>query len=148
MASLFGRIKCFLSTFLLLYVVYLLSYKCVQLRETPLEHVTENVLHPLTHTHNQLCDTLSRGEQFVAPYVDHAKSFLEKNVYSNEKYVEYKISDKVGLVQAKYYEFVHPLVIKLFQIIEVIEYHVTEHLIEVYAKLQGLYHSKVAPKLT
>ncbi|CUM67976.1 uncharacterized protein PRCAT00005690001 [Priceomyces carsonii] len=139
-----SKIKLFLSTFLLFYVTYLYTYKCEKLAESPLEHGVQQVFHPLSHSHNVFCDALSKFEKFSTPYVESGHAFLDKNVHSHHLFIEYKIGEKLQVAKEKYYQFVYPVLLKIFEYFEVVEYHVSEHVIETYGKLKALYEEKVA----
>ncbi|KAJ9094531.1 hypothetical protein QFC19_007941 [Naganishia cerealis] len=132
-----GRLKIYLTIFVVLYTTYLFSYKCAKLNETAFEHGVEKVLHPLSHSHNQLCDGLNKGVNFATPYVGHVQKFLDDHVHSTKLFQDYKIHEKVVCAQGKYYKFVHPWVIRYFQLFEVAEQHVADHFVAQYGKVKG-----------
>ncbi|ODV67394.1 hypothetical protein HYPBUDRAFT_157452 [Hyphopichia burtonii NRRL Y-1933] len=145
MVSVFGKL---FLTLLVVYSAYLVNFKCSQLNETPLEHSSEVVLHPLSHHHNQICDGYNAGVNFAEPYLSKVHEFLDEHVHSHPYYKEYEVDSKLQLVKGKYLEIVHPYVIQLWQLIEVAEVHIYDHLVELYAHLKGQYESVVAPKIT
>lgn len=136
-------IRSFFVTFLLTYTVYLFSYKCDKLNETPLEHGIQTVFHPLSHAHNQVCDSLNKGVNFVSPYLD---SFHAK-VASHQLYKDYKVQDKVDCAGGYYSKYAQPYVLQVFQLVETYEEILVAHLLVVWAKIQAFYASEVAPKL-
>lgn len=142
-----GRLKCYVSSFILFYSLYLLTFKCNKLNETPLEHGIETVFHPLSHHHNTLCDGLNKGVNFVNPYIDSVRHQLDEHVYSHHLYKQYKVDSKLEVVKGNYHQYVHPLVIKFLELVEVAEYHIAEHFTQQWGRVQALYNDKVAPKL-
>lgn len=142
-----GRLKCYISSFLVIYAVYLLTYKCNKLDESPLEHGIETVFHPLSHHHSKLCDGLNKGVHFVNPYFETAGKYFDQHVRSHNLFKQYSVDDKLEVVRTSYNSYIHPLVIKLFEFFEVIEYHVYQHFAQQWAKVQAFYSSQIAPKL-
>lgn len=132
-----GRLKIYLTIFVVIYTTYLFSYKCAKLNETAFEHGVEKVLHPLSHSHNQFCDGLNKGVNFATPYVGHVQKFLDDHVHSTKLFQDYKIHEKMVCAQGKYYKFVHPWVIRYFQLFEVAEQHVADHFVAQYGKVKG-----------
>lgn len=133
-----GRFKIYLTIFVVIYTSYLFSYKCPKLNESTFEHGVETVLHPLSHSHNQMCDAVNKGVNFATPYVQQVQKFLDDNVHSTKFFKEYQIHEKMVCAQGKYYKFVHPWVIKYFQLLEVVEHHVAEHVVAQYGRAKKL----------
>lgn len=142
-----ARIKCFISSFLVIYGLYLLTYKCSKLDESPLQHGIESVFHPLSHHHHTVCDGLNKGVHFVNPYIETAGKYFDQHVRSHDLFKQYAIDDKLDILKSSYDQHVYPLVIKVFEFFEVVEYHVAEHLIKQWARIQAFYASQIAPKL-
>lgn len=143
--SLFGRVKCVVSSLAVIYAIYLLTYKCHTLNETPIEHGVKSVLHPISHTHTQLCDGLNSGANFVQPYLARGHALLEKHVFSHALYKEHGVDAKVACAQKQYQTYAAPYVLKLWQLVEVVEQHVYDHLVVVWALVLAQYNQHVAP---
>ena len=141
------RLKCYISSFLVIYALYLVTYKCNKLDESPLEHGIESVFHPLSHHHNALCDGLNKGIHFVNPYFETAGKYFDQHVRSHDLFKQYSVDGKLEAAKASYYQHVYPLVIKFFEFFEVVEYHVIQHLIQQWARVQAFYAGQIAPKL-
>lgn len=142
-----GRLKCYISSFLVIYAVYLLTYKCSKLDESILEHGIETVFHPLSHHHNTLCDGLNKGVHFVNPYFESAGKYFDQHVRSHDLFKQYSIDDKLEVVKHSYNNHVYPLVIKFFEFFEIVEYHIHQHFVQQWARVQAFYANQIAPKL-
>lgn len=139
------RLKTLFVSLVLFYTVYLFSYKCPSVAESPLQHTVESVLHPLSHHHNQLCDGLSRGQGFVAPYTAKVHGFLDEHVHSHALFKKYDIAGKATCAQSKYSTYVAPHVLKLWQAVEVAEVYVYDHAVQVYGLIKAQYDLYLAP---
>ncbi|ODV80025.1 uncharacterized protein CANTADRAFT_5700 [Suhomyces tanzawaensis NRRL Y-17324] len=134
-----ARIRLLLSSFLVVYVAYLFSYKCVQLKESTLEHGVQSVLHPLTHTHNQACDALNQGSEYLKPYVAQVQQLLDTHVHSHPLFKQYKVEAKLACAKGKYQTYLSPYVQQVFQLIEIIELRVYEYVVAAYTEAKRLY---------
>jgi len=137
--STFAKIKCFVASFLLFYTIYLYSYKCVELKETTLEHATQTVFHPLSHSHNQLCEALDIGTNFVHPYITQAHEFLDTHVHSHPLFIEYGIHEKLVSAQDAFVYYVYPYIHQLFQVVDVAEVAIYDFVFEQVEALKALY---------
>ncbi|CAK7893993.1 hypothetical protein CAAN1_02S00584 [[Candida] anglica] len=139
----FAKVKCFVSSFVVAYIIYLLTYKCHNLNESAIEHGVKSVFHPLSHTHNQACDKLNQGVNFLQPYLSSAQSTIQ----SHALYKQYAVQDKVDTVSTYYATYAEKYVIQLFKLIETYEVIVATYVISLWAKIQHLYATEVAPKV-
>lgn len=138
-----AKIKCFVSCFVLAYAVYLLGYKCPKLAETPFEHGVQSVFHPLAHTHNQLCDGLNKGVNFLTPYYEQAHAA----VTSHSLYKDYTVQEKVDVASTYYQTYAEQYVLQVFQVIEHYEELLVAQILILWGKIQHLYFTEVAPKI-
>lgn len=129
---------------LVVYFLYLFTYKCGELKESPLEHAAQNVLHPLTHTHNQMCDAITKGELFIHPYLLKVEGFLDENVHKSQFFIDYEIASKITFAKTQYYTYAYPLVIKAFEYISIFEKYVYDQSVISYNRGVVLYNSLVA----
>lgn len=143
----FAKIKCYASCFFVFYFLYLFVYKCPSSQESFLEHAVGKVIHPLSHSHNKLCEVVDTASEKATPYVSSASNFFEKKVQSHQLFKQYLVDAKVNCAKANYYKHVHPYVIKLFQLFEIAEYHISVKVSEIYAILVAQYHKVVVPKV-
>lgn len=143
----FAKIKCYASCFFVFYFLYLFVYKCPSSEESFLEHAVGKVIHPLSHSHNKLCEVVDSVSVKASPYASMVSDIFEEKVQSHQLYKQYLVGSKVDCVKASYYEHVHPYVIKLFQLFELAEYHISVKVSELYASLLAQYHSTIAPKI-
>ncbi|KAK6205049.1 uncharacterized protein RJT21DRAFT_137472 [Scheffersomyces amazonensis] len=144
--ALFAKIKCFLASFLLFYTIYLYNYKCVELKETSFEHATETVFHPLTHHHNQLCESLEIGTNFIQPYVVKVQGFLDEHVHSHPLFKQYEIHEKIVAGQDAFGQYVYPYVYQVFQAVDAAEVVIYDQATEHYATLKALYEEHFGSK--
>lgn len=134
----FAKIRLIVTSIIAFYAIYLFSYKCVQLKESPLKHAVGSVIHPLTHSHNQACEALSRGEVIVAPYVKKVSTFLDTHVHSHPLFKAYKVDQGLNFAKQQYFSFVYPLIIQLFKYVELAEVYVYGHGEVLYGKVKDL----------
>ncbi|KAK6459042.1 uncharacterized protein RJT20DRAFT_11445 [Scheffersomyces xylosifermentans] len=144
--ALLAKIKCYLSCILVFYTVYLFNYKCVQLKENPLEEAANTVFHPLTHHHNKLCGALDTASGYVNPYIAKTHEFLDEHVHSHPLFKEYKVEDKITCGKSKFNTYVYPYIEQLFKATEVVESHVHDHLTAQYANAKALYEENFGKK--
>lgn len=144
----FLKLKFLVTSFTLFYLTYLLTYKCPKVNETSL---TEEVLHPLSQHHSTVCNGLSRGVEFVTPYVEKAHGYLDANVhphiYNHPAYKEYKVEERFNCAKGKYFEHVWPRVLTVFSHFEVVEKQVADYAILYYGHAKSYYYNEIAPKL-
>lgn len=137
-----ARVKFYLLSFLVAYVVYLFSYKCVQLRETPLEHAVGSAFHPLTHSHNIMCDSLYEGEAIILPYVNQAKALFHSKVVSHPSLKPWKIDSKYNAILKQYYTHAYPVVVEIFKVMEFYEKVAFDYAAQLYAYVSNMIHQK------
>lgn len=143
--SLFARVKCVISSLAVIYAIYLLTYKCHNLNETPIEHGVKSVFHPISHTHTQLCDGLNTGVNYIQPYLAQGHQLLEKHVYSHALYKQHNVDAKLACANNKYTTYVAPYVLHLWKLVEVVEKHVYDQLVVVWGIVLAQYNQHVAP---
>ncbi|KAG7195393.1 uncharacterized protein KQ657_003151 [Scheffersomyces spartinae] len=142
----FAKIKCFVSSFLLFYVIYLWTYRCGQLDNlySPLNAIKSKIAgdHPesvelikdipvvfkneVDSFEFAACGKLNQFELWVKPYTASGFAWLDAHVYSHPTFKKYAMADKLTFAKTKYYQFVHPLVLEVFQYIEMLQYKVAE----------------------
>lgn len=142
-----AKFRLLVTSLVLFYSVYLYTYKCPKEHQSALGHAAQVLVHPFSHQHNQLCKGIDTAEQYVAPYCAKAHQFLDAHVHSHHLFKEYKVESKLHGVQAKYYQYVHPLVLQFFAYVEIVEYHVAQQLHALYVFLEGHFHKTVVPKV-
>lgn len=158
MVSACGTTKFLIVSLLSIYSLYLFTYKCSNLNESALEHSAETILHPISHTHSQLCDGLNGGVNFINPYLTQAggflESFLDTHVHSHPYFKQYEVESKLTFAKSKvtcakcqYNKYVHPYVLQLWQLIEVIEVQVYDQLVNAYEIAKVQYYTHVSPKV-
>lgn len=129
------------TSIVFVYAIYLLAFKCHNLNETALEHGVESVLHPLSHHHNQVCDGLNKGVNFVSPYL----SSVQSTVVSHPLYKQYAVQGKVDCAYGYYKKYASQHVLSLFKLIETYERIIADRIIFLYGKAQQLFATHVAP---
>lgn len=142
-----AKFRLLVTSLVLFYTVYLYSYKCPKVHQSALGHAAHVLVHPFSHQDDQLCKGIETAEQYVAPYCAKAHQFLDSHVHSHHLFKQYKVESKLQVVQAKYYQFVHPLVLQLFSFVEIVEYHVAQQLHALFVFLEGHFHKTVVPKV-
>lgn len=142
----FAKIKFYTASILLFYVVYLFTYKCPRNSETFVEHATQKLIHPFSHQHDKVCGALDTGAAYVNPYLTKAHAFLDEHVHSHRLFKQYQVKSKASFAQAKYYEYVYPVVLKVWQFVELVEYHIAVQFDKVLSLAKGHYHKTVVPK--
>lgn len=143
----FAKFKCFFTSFLLFYTLYLYTYKCPKVHQSGLDHAVLVLIHPFSNQNDQLCKGIETAEQYVAPYCAQVNQFLDTHVHSHHLYKEYAVESKLQSVKAHYYHFVHPWVLKFGSLVELAEYHIAVQLHVLYVFLEGHYHKTVVPKV-
>lgn len=136
-----GSVKLYTVLGLVIYFLYMVTYKCHELQETPLKHATENVLHPLSHTHNQLCEYISKGQVILHPYVLQIEGFLDQNIHKSKFFIDYEIESKILTFKIHYYKHIYPLIIKGFQYISLFEKYVYDQSVISYNRGVVLYNT-------
>lgn len=135
--STFAKVKCFISSFLVIYAIYLYSYKC--------STIEANSLNPLFNAHSELCHVLTKGESYVQPYVAKVTQFLDTNVHSRPTFKQYKVEEKLSLAKSSYNKYVNPYVVEVYKLIEILELKVYQYYVLVLEQLKLVYTEKVAP---
>lgn len=143
-----GGFKFYYTAFLLVYLTYLTTYKCPKLGESNIEHNVKAALHPLSHHHSLVCDILNKGKAIISPYTSTATSYVHENVNNHPKLKEFEVESKVNVAQQFYFDHVYPLVIKLFEYIEVFEIYAYDHAVQQWQNLKALYVAKISPLLS
>ncbi|KAF7584306.1 hypothetical protein FOB63_000378 [Clavispora lusitaniae] len=141
----FAKIKCYAASFFVFYFLYLYVYKCPSTHESFLEHTLGKVIHPFSHSHNKLCGAVDTANDKVTPYVNSVTTFVGDKVHSHPFYKQYQVEAKLNLVKAQYLQHVYPYVIKLFQLFEIVEYHIAVKVNELYAFFESHFHKTVVP---
>lgn len=141
------KFKTYLTALLVFYTVYLFSYKCPSLKESGLEHSSKVLIHPFSHAHNQVCEGLNTGSDFVAPYVAKAHEFLDTHVHSHPLFKKYEIEEKIQLAKAYYFSHAYPYVVQVWQFVEIAEHYIFVQSHKLYTHLEGHFHATVVPKV-
>lgn len=142
-----AKFKCYATSFFIFYFIYLFVYKCPSSEESFLEHAVGKVIHPWSHSHNKLCEVVDTASTKVSPYLSSASDVFQKKVESHKLYKQYLVGPKLTYAKSTYYQHVHPLVIKFFQLFELAEYHLSVKASQLYTYLVAQYHRVVAPKV-
>lgn len=125
--SCFAKIKCTIALILVFYFLYLVNYKCVELKENPLHSRVDQVFHPLARHHAYACELIEKGHHFVQPYLDSAHAFLDDHVHSHPKFKEYEVEKKIEAAKAHYHTVADPWVQKLWQFVDSAEQQAYDH---------------------
>ncbi|EGV60940.1 hypothetical protein PSN45_001257 [Yamadazyma tenuis] len=138
---LFSSVKLILISLVALYTSYLYIYKC--------ENVStlEAILHPINNHHKSLCDYVYKTEEFAKPHLSNAQSFLDKNVHSTEFFQKYQIHEHFVSYSTKAYEFVHPFLIEIYKLVEIVEVYVYDYSVLAWTKAVYFYNTTVVPKI-
>lgn len=135
--SAFAKIKCFITSFIAIYAIYLYSYKC--------STIEENSLSPLFGAHSQLCLTLTKGETYVQPYLAKATEFLDTHVHSHHTFKQYKVEEKLSTAKTSYTKYINPYVVEVYKLIEILEVKVYEYYVLAVEHLKVVYAERIAP---
>lgn len=93
-----------------------------------------------------MCGYVEKSEAFVKPHLATAQGFLDRNVHQTEFFKKHQIHEKLACACNTAYKFVHPYLIEIFKVVEIIEVHVYEYASALVAKVVALYHETIAPK--
>lgn len=133
-------IKFILISLVSLYVSYLYIYKC--------ENVStlDTLLHPINSHHKTMCDYVYKTETFAKPHLENAQSLWVKNVHSTDLFKKYQIHEKAGKYSSIAYEYIHPVLIEVFKVIEIVEVYAYDYSILGFNKAKNFYETTVLPK--
>lgn len=142
----FAKIKCFVASFLLFYVVYLWTFRCGKLDSlySPFQEIKNKIQgdepesielvkdipvvfkNKVDSLEFAACGKLNQFEDWLKPYTASVGIWLDTHVHSHPTFKKYAIQDKLAFAKAKYYQLIHPVVLEVFKYIELLQYKIVE----------------------
>lgn len=118
------------------------------MHESVLDHAVLKLVHPFSHEHDQLCQSIETGQKYVAPYRAKVQDLWNTHVHSHHLLKQYKVDSKLDAAKAHYFKYVYPIVLKFWSLVELAEYHIAVQGQALYRFLESHFHKTVVPKVT
>lgn len=138
----FSQLKSYIIAFVAAYAVYLFSYKCEELKNSPLQNAADAVLHPLTHSHHSMCRNVNQAQSLVQPYIAQGKKLFQQYVLAHPTAKLVKLDAKMYLVQKQYYTHVAPVLLEVFKVIEHYERVIYDYIVQAYQHIVAVVNQK------